>query len=86
MPFFKEELAVAECRESWVMGDGDKGPTILPGKAEQKVDDARAGGGIEIAGGLVGKKNSRIVDQGARYRHTLLLAAAEQEASRSRER
>src|SRR5258707_2729577 len=44
---------------------------------EHEVDHARAGRGVEIPGGLVGKEELRLRDEGARERHALLLAARE---------
>src|SRR6267378_1307350 len=44
---------------------------------EHEVDHARAGRGVEISGGLVGKEELRLRDEGASERHALLLAAGE---------
>ena len=44
---------------------------------EQQLRDARAGRGIEIARGLIGKQHRRRADRGARQRHALLFAAGE---------
>ena len=45
--------------------------------AEQQLDDRVAGGGIEVAGGLVGEQQRRIVGQRAGDGDALLLAAGE---------
>jgi hypothetical protein len=42
---------------------------------EHQVDDLRPGGGIEIAGRLVGQQKLRPRGEGARQRHALLFAA-----------
>src|SRR5690606_1453930 len=44
---------------------------------EQQLDDRLAGGGVEIAGGLIGEQQRRPGDERARQRHALLLAARE---------
>ena len=44
---------------------------------EQQLADARAGGRIEVAGGLVGKQHGGLRDERARDRDALLLAARE---------
>ena len=43
----------------------------------EQVQDLLAGPGIEVAGGLVGQEQGRVVDQGAGDGHALLLAAGE---------
>ena len=45
--------------------------------ADQRLHDFMRGARIEIAGRLVGKQQSWVVDQGPRNRHPLLLAARE---------
>src|SRR5205823_9280885 len=44
---------------------------------EHELDHAGAGRGIEIPGGLVGKEELRLGDEGARQGHALLLAPRE---------
>ena len=44
-------------------------------QGEEQIGDARAGGAVEIAGGLVGEQDLRPRRQGAGQRHALLLAA-----------
>ena len=46
-------------------------------QVEQQLHDARAGGGVEVAGGLVGEQHGGPRDEGARHRDALLLAAGE---------
>jgi hypothetical protein len=58
------------------VGDHDDG---LAGVVEpaQHVHDLLAGGGVEVAGGLVGEDDVRVVDQRSGDRHPLLLTAGE---------
>ena len=59
------------------MGHRDKGSTVLPREAEKEINDAGTGGGVQIACGLVCKKNAGIVDQRAGDGDTLLLPSAQ---------
>ena len=43
----------------------------------QHAHDAHGGGGVQVAGGLIGQQDARAVDDGAGDRHALLLAAGE---------
>ena len=61
-----------------VVGDEDDRAALLAQLAEQ-LEDVRAGFRVEVAGRFVGKDDLRIVDQRARDRHALHLAAAELE-------
>src|SRR5438132_3065421 len=40
---------------------------------QQQLDDLPGGGRVQVAGGLIGEKDPRVVDQGPRDRHPLLL-------------
>ena len=42
---------------------------------ENQIDNGRSRRAIKIAGGFIGKKNFRLMDDGARQRHALLFAA-----------
>ena len=44
---------------------------------QHQLDDLRAGGGVEVAGGLVGEQDFWLGDEGARQRDALLFAAGE---------
>jgi len=57
-----------------VRGEGEETIVRLV-KALEQPHDFDTGGCIQIAGGLVGQQNRRIVDQGARDRHALALSA-----------
>ena len=59
------------------MGDQDEGGADFPVQTEQQVDYALTGGGIEIAGRLVGEKNGRTRRESACNRNALLLPARE---------
>jgi len=56
------------------MRDDEDGPPVPRGRAQQRQDD-RARLGVEIAGRLVGEDQRRVVDERARDREALLLAA-----------
>ena len=43
----------------------------------EEVEDLLAGLGVQVAGGLVGQQQGRVVDQGPGDGHPLLLAAGE---------
>jgi len=59
------------------MGDHDDSHAELGLQLAQESKDRFAGGGIQIAGGLVGEKNLRAIDESAGDGHALLLAAGE---------
>ena len=58
------------------VGDEHDGVALLVEAFEQRHDFV-TGGGIEVAGGLVGQQDRRVVDQGASDRHALALTAGE---------
>lgn len=60
-----------------VMGDDDEGGAGFRAAGQQQFDNRAAGGGVEIAGGLVGKQQRGARGQCAGDGHTLLLAAGE---------
>jgi acyl-CoA thioesterase-1 len=80
-----EELAVADDGEAVgelfgeraFVGDHDDGHTELRLEFAEEIEDGFAGGRVEIAGGLVGKKNFGTIDEGAGDGDALLLAAGE---------
>jgi len=59
------------------VGDHDDGHAELRLQIAEKGEDGFAGGGIEIAGGLVGEKNFGAIDEGAGDGDALLFAAGE---------
>ena len=77
MPLHEEKLAVAESREGRIVGDGDKGASILPGETKEEIDDRGTSGRVEVAGRFVGKEDARIVDERSCDGDALLLAAAQ---------
>ena len=64
-------------RDVGFMGDDDDGNAALAVERLQRLHDLVRVAGIEIAGRLVGKQQDRIIDQCARDRHPLLLAAGQ---------
>src|SRR5919199_5397278 len=54
-----------------------EGLIVLSVELQQKVEDLPRSVGVEVAGGLVGPDDGRLVDEGAGYGHSLLLAAGE---------
>jgi len=57
------------------VSDHDDGHAELRLQFAEKREDSFAGGGVEIAGGLVGEKNFRAIDEGAGDGDALLFAA-----------
>jgi hypothetical protein len=60
-----------------LVGDEQHGDAVLAVEALEDLHDLDAGAAVEVAGGLVGQDELRVVDQRARDRHPLLLAAGE---------
>src|SRR5919202_4872358 len=54
-----------------------EGLIFLSVELQQEVEDFPRGVGVEVAGGLVGPDDGRLVDEGAGYGHSLLLTAGE---------
>ena len=59
-----------------VMGGDDDGGSG-PVDPVQKPHDAEAGGGVEVAGGLVGQEDEGPIDEGPGHGHALLLTTGE---------
>ncbi len=59
------------------MGGHDDGNRELGGGTAQEIEYEVAGGGVEIAGGFVGEKEARVVDEGTGDGDALLLTAGE---------
>ena len=59
------------------MGDHDDGHAELRSEFAEQREDGFAGGGIEIAGGLIGEKNFGTIHEGASDSDALLFAAGE---------
>ena len=59
------------------MSDQNNRGFFLAGELGQKLDDERAGGGVEITGGLIGKENRGAMDEGACDGGALQLTAGE---------
>src|ERR671933_3043144 len=54
-----------------------EGLIFLSVEMKQEVEDFPRGVGVEVAGGLVGPDDGGLVDKGAGFSHSLLLAAGE---------
>ena len=59
------------------MGDDDERDAVLAVQLEEQALHAFARHGVEVAGRLVGEHGARLLHEGARHRHPLLLAAGE---------
>src|SRR5574341_331882 len=57
------------------VGDEHQGGLAFPVAFEEQVQDRLGVGGVQVAGGLIRKDDSRIVDQGPADGRPLLLAA-----------
>jgi hypothetical protein len=69
--------AVGVRRGLRVVGDEDDGLTAFDARPPQRVEDAAAGGVVEVAGGLVGEEQSRSGHERARHGDPLLLAGGQ---------
>ena len=67
-------IAVGVHGDIVLVSDQDDGVALLVEALEQRHDFV-AGGGVEVAGGLVGQQDRRVVHQGPGDRDTLPLAA-----------
>src|SRR5882724_3410360 len=63
--------------ERGIMGDEDEGAAQRAVETQDQLDDLLAGGGVEIAGGLVGQEHGRPARHRARDGYALLLAPRE---------
>ena len=68
---------VAATGEVEVVSDVDGRKSVTRMKIGEEINDAIAGGGIEVAGGLVGEEEAGAGDEGAGEGDALLLAAGE---------
>ena len=62
-------------RQLGIVGHEDEGRPLFLVELGHELDHARAGGGVEVARGLVGEKQLRAMNEGAGQRHALLLTA-----------
>ena len=69
--------AVGMRGEGGIVGHEHQGAAERAVEPHDQLDDLLAGGGVEIAGGLVGEEERRPARHRARHRHPLLLAAGE---------
>src|ERR1700674_137000 len=70
------DAAVGQTRHYGIVRHHDDGASLLVELAKQAQDNFFVRG-VEVAGGLVGKHDLRIVDEGASDAHALLLASGE---------
>ena len=59
------DLAIGGGGNRLAVGDEKNGGFLFASEAGDEFDDGVTGGGVEIAGGFVGEKNRRLVDEGA---------------------
>jgi len=57
------------------VSDDDEGDAVFAIEVEENVFDDSTGGGIEVSGWLIGKDDSRVVDESAGDNRALLLAS-----------
>ena len=67
--------AVGEGGEAFVVGDDDEGLTETVAKVEEELVEFLLVLGVEAAGGLVGKDDRGVVDEGAGDGDALLLSS-----------
>jgi hypothetical protein len=70
------DAAVGQARHDGIVRHHHNGAPLLVKFAQQAQDDFFVDG-VEVAGGLVGEHDLRIVDEGARDADPLLLASGE---------
>ena len=68
---------VRKWQQTRIMRHDQHGVSPFPGDLGKQLHDRLAIGAIKRGGGLVGKDDGRVSDDGARDRHPLLFAAAE---------
>ena len=71
------DLAIGGGGNRLAVGDEKDGGFLFASEAGDEFDDGVTGGGVEIAGGFVGEKNRRLVDEGAGDGGALKLSAGE---------
>ena len=71
------DLAIGGGGNRLAVGDEKDGGFLFASEASDELDDGATGGGVEIAGGFVGEKNRRLVDEGAGDGGALKLSARE---------
>ena len=63
------------CRQFVIVGHHDEGGTCLGIDLKQQILNGGTGLSVETSRGLIGEENSRLIDEGARNAHPLLLTA-----------
>ena len=71
------DQALRAAGEGFIMGDDQQCGPGFGAAGEDQIDDRRASGGVEIAGGFIGKQQRGAGGEGAGDGHALLLAARE---------
>ena len=77
LPVAHGQYAVGIGADVGLVGDDDDGDALLAIEPRQRFHDFVRVAGVEVAGRFVGEQQAGRVDQGARDRHALLLAARE---------
>jgi len=75
LPRRQMQLPAATLRQRIVMRDQYQRGALRVVQFQHQFDNLRAGSGVEISGGLVGKQYLGLDDKGARNGYALLLAA-----------
>ena len=73
MPAFKREHAVRAACEIQIVGDVKRGQLPGPMQILEQIHDHLTGPKVEVAGGFVGQKDTRVPDQRAGQNDSLLL-------------
>ena len=71
------DLAIGGGGNRLAVGDEKNGGFLFASEAGDELDDGGTGGGVEIAGGFIGKKDGGLVDEGAGDGGALELSARE---------
>lgn len=73
----EDDSPIGGIGERLFMRDQDHRGALFPVEREEEFEDGASGGGIEVAGGLVGEEDGRAESEGAGEGNALLFAAGE---------
>ncbi len=74
LPIAHEDHPLGNAGDVGVVGDHQDGLALVVGLAQQ-AQHVEGGLAIQVAGRFISQQNGRLVDEGARQRHALFLAA-----------